>query len=478
MNCAVTDLSPYIPTAAVPWNKLRAVHLFRRAGFSADIDTVLAALTEAPQHVVDNLIQTALDTPLTPEPNFAFKSMSEYGLAMLESILERDGYAREWILKLQTSGLHGRMTLFWHNHFVTRFDVYESASYMYQYHKVLEENALGNFKEFVRAIGLTPAMLVYLNGTQNAAGSPNENYAREVYELFTLGVDNGYTQADIEETARAFTGYTNITEPWGEILFDPATHDTGEKTIFGQTGNYGYDAVIDLLFEQRSTEIAEFIAGKLYRNFVNPEVCPEMIAELAQVFIDSDWSIAELLRALFKSTHFFDENNFATVIQGHLEHYLIFLNEVGAQLNGLSVFGVYADTTEFGQALFNPVDVAGWPGNRAWINTTNLIYRQNAQESQLGLLSLFSFGELAAFVTQVTDETEDVDLVCRDIIRYFLPKGFQFEADYAAALVNFKGEIPQNYFEDGTWTVNYWATPFQLSGLLGFLVKMPEYQLK
>lgn len=478
MNCAVNDLSPYIPDADNPWNKARAVHLYRRAGFGADIDTLLSALDSDPLAVTDALIQGALDLPLTPQPEFAFKVKSEYGLAVLESILERDGYARNWIIELQNAGLRGRMTLFWHNHFVTRFDVYESSNYMWQYHKLLQEHALGNFKDFVRQIGLTPAMLVFLNGTTNFAGNPNENYAREVYELFTLGEGNGYTQTDIEETARAFTGYTNVTEEWGEIAFDPATHDAGTKTVFGQTGNWDYDDIIDLLFAERADETATFIAGKLYQHFVNPVPCPEMIAELAAVFQANDWDIAELMRAIFQSAHFFDENNFATVIYGHLEHLLIFYNEVQAEINGLSVLGIYADITQYGQALFNPVDVAGWTGNRAWINTVNLIYRRNFQESQTGLFALFGFGLFAEFVIKVTDETTDVDLVCRDIIQHFIPRGFQFEADYAAALVSFKGEIPQNYFEDGTWSVTYWATPFQLRDLLNFLVRMPEYQLK
>ncbi|MEO1260210.1 MAG: DUF1800 domain-containing protein [Bacteroidota bacterium] len=478
MNCATTDLSPYVPDMAMPWNQSRAIHLFRRIGFGTDIDTVLAALSQSPADVVDQLVQEAVDLPLSPVPDFADKVFADYGLAVLESTLEKDGWARDWIRELQNNGLRGRMALFWHNHFVTRFDVYLSSSYLYQYHKLLQTHALGNFKEFVREIGLTPAMLVFLNGVENVATSPNENYAREVYELFTLGVDNGYTQNDIVETARALSGFTNVPEQWGPILFDPATHDGGMKTIFGQTGNWGYEEVVEILFEQRAPQIAEFIATKLYRHFVNPVVDELVVQELAAVFQDNDWEIAPLLSALFKSAHFFDTFNMSTIIPGHLEHTLIFLNEMNVEVSGLSVLGIYGDLINNGQPIFNPVDVAGWPGNRAWINTTSIGYRWNYVESQLGLITIFNFGYLAELVTKITDEEFDVEIVCRDLIHYFLPKGLQFEQDYDAALVNFKGEIPENYFEDGTWTVNYWAMPFQLNGLLKFINRMPEYQLK
>ncbi|MEL7163585.1 MAG: DUF1800 family protein, partial [Bacteroidota bacterium] len=159
LNCAPTAVAPYLPSAAMPWTKARAVHLHRRMVFGADVTAVNAALERAPLAVVDDLIATAKALPLRPVPDFATQTQPEYGLALLESTLQKDGFAREWIIALQQDGLRGRMELFWHNHFVTRFDVYESASYTYQYHKLLQEHALGNFRDFVRAIGLTPALL-------------------------------------------------------------------------------------------------------------------------------------------------------------------------------------------------------------------------------------------------------------------------------------------------------------------------------
>ena len=478
MNCATAGLAPYVPTADQPWNRERAVHLHRRAGFGTSITTVMADLNRNPLDVVADLISEAEALPLSPEPAFAYKTRAEYGLALLESTLEISGWSRQWIIDLQQNGLRGRMAFFWHNHFVTRYDVYESSGYTYQYHKLLQQHALGNFRDFVRAIGLTPAMLIFLNGAQNETGSPNENYGRELYELFTLGVDNGYSQQDIEETARALTGYTNITEAWGPILFDPDKHDAGEKTIFGRTGNWGYDDVIDLLFEERAERVAEYIASELYMSFVNPIVDEVTVSLLASTLREHDWELAPTLRTLFSSSHFFDEKNFGTIIEGHIEHQLILLNEIGTTLNGLSVFTDSAGATEQGQVLFSPVDVAGWPGNRAWINTTSIRYRWDYQASRIGAASLFNFAYFQELVRSATDETLDVEIICRDLIHYFLPQGLQFPEDYAAALVSFKGEIPENYFQNGNWTVNYWATPFQLGGLLNYLGLLPEFQLR
>ena len=139
---------------------------------------------------------------------------------------------------LLNNGLHARLTFFWLNHFVTQYGEYRCPSYMYQYYTTLQKHAIGNFKEFVREIGLTPAMLTFLNNLENTRKRPNENYARELYELFTLGEDIGYNQSDIEETSRAMTGYNLREDRCGPISFDPTTFDNGIKTIFGRTGNW------------------------------------------------------------------------------------------------------------------------------------------------------------------------------------------------------------------------------------------------
>ena len=143
--------------------------------------------------------------------------------------------------------------MFWSNHFVIEFRDINQPAYLYQYYALLQTHALGNFKTFISEVGLAPAMLRYLNGFENKKNSPNENYARELYELFSLGEGNGYTQEDITETARALTGYNRSKTNGGIIEFNEKTYDKGSKTIFGQTGNWGYDDVINILFQEKKT---------------------------------------------------------------------------------------------------------------------------------------------------------------------------------------------------------------------------------
>ena len=167
----------------------------------------------------------------------------------------------------------------------------------------------------------------FLNNIQNTRFQPNENYARELLELFTLGVDNGYTQVDITNVARAISGWNGIdqTNLCGDVTFIQPFWDPGQKTIFGKTGNWGYDDVINLLFTERAVQISEYICRKLYVDFVNPDVNEDMVKLLAKVFRDNNFEIAPVMKALLQSEHFFDDANVGTIIPGHIAYFLTFL---------------------------------------------------------------------------------------------------------------------------------------------------------
>ena len=184
--------------------------------------------------------------------------------------------------------------------------------------------------------GLTNAMLFYLDGAFNNGRNPNENYARELFELFTLGEGNGYTEEDVVETSKALSGYTERGEVrWTPVLFDETAFDSGPKTILGQTGNWGYDDVIDILFQERPQEIAGFICQRLYEFFVHPDSsdaagnAQTIISGMAATFISNDFELAPVLSQLFKSQHFFDENAIGVIIKSPFDIYLNFINETG-----------------------------------------------------------------------------------------------------------------------------------------------------
>ncbi len=488
INCAEATLGTYVPNLDMPWDKNRALHLARRIGLGASMTDLNNALNQAPDSLVDSLIDIAVNLPLAPEPEWAFWQLSDY--SPIESERNQqivDQYTIwniRWLNDIKNNGLRDRMSWFWHNHFVTRLESYACPSWMYQYHKLLQQHALGNFKDFVYDMGITPAMLIFLNNIQNTQFDTNENYARELYELFTLGVDNGYTQMDITETARAITGWSGIdvNDLCGTVEFVAAFWDAGEKTIFGQTGNWGYQDVIDILFEQRALEISEYICGKIYRHFVNPKEDEQIIVELAEVFRNNNWEIAPVMRTLFKSAHFFDEAHIGTVIPGHIEYFFMFLNEVGYEnIDELNYFiGISAD--EFDQRMFNPTDVSGWPGNRNWITSSTLPYRWEGIQNimayfyQVQNMTLEPLRELAIALSS-SSET-DPSIVSRAVIDHFLPKGLQFDIEYEEALKVFKAEVPENYFENGQWNLNWEYAPAQVYLLLVHLATLPEFQLK
>jgi len=475
INCADGTLSAYVPSSEKPWNLRRSLHLFRRIGMSAPLSTVTAALNREPSSLISELIDQAANMPLPAQPEWAFWTLSDYNSNPTIRNQQIADQLVSWINKL---------SFFWHNHFVTRLDDYNCPSWMYQYHMLLQKHALGNFKEFVREMGLTPAMLVFLNGIQNTRFDPNENYARELYELFTLGVDNGYTQTDIVETARALTGWNGIdaNDLCGEVELIPAFFDSGQKTIFGRTGNWGYDDVIDILFEERGKEISEYICGKLYSYFINPDEDEFRIEDLGLIMRQNNFELKPVLEVLFQSEHFFDEAHLGTVIPGHIEYFLSFINEVGFSNDEELNFIIAFSADDFDQRIFNPTDVSGWPGNRNWINSSTLPYRWEGIANIMGYYyqqngnTLF---ELVSFAKGLVDGREnDESYISRSIIDYFLPKGYQTELEYEEALKVFKADLPENYFEDGTWNLDWEYAQAQLFFLINYIVNSPEFQLK
>jgi len=460
INCAIGSLQSYRPSSDMPWNIQRAVHLYRRINLGANIETINNALSQSPEAVVSDLLNKASNLPLSPEPEWSEWTLSDYSpdeQTRNQQIIDQFlSWSYQWYADIKENGLRDQMSWFWHNHFVTKHDDYICPS----------------------------CMLVYLNGVQNTRVEPNENYARELYELFTLGLDNGYTQTDIVETARALSGWNGIdvNDFCGTVEFIQLFWDPGSKTIFGKTGNWGYDDVIDILFEERGVEISEYICTKLYAHFVNPQVDEDFISELAAIFRTNNFEILPVLEALFKSEHFFDIANIGTVIPGHMEYVSIFLNELGFVNNyDLNIAIIYS-AGDAGQRIFNPTDVAGWAPNRGWINSATLPFRWEAIENIMGYyyqLNNETLLELVNLAKELAEGREsDEVFITEQIVNFFLPKGYQNQIEYDEVVKVFKSEIPENYFEDGTWNLNWEFVPAQLFFLVRHISTSPEFQLK
>ncbi len=401
-----------------PLDQLSAAHLLRRAHFGVAPEELAAYTGQSASGVAAALVQEAADAPMPEEPEWINDfppgrgapqaERQEYRMKNRERL--RD-YVAEWFMRMTEHGLREKMTLFWHNHFVTEIAVYQWAPLAYRYVTTLRAHALGNFKDFVHAIGIDPAMLFYLNGIQNRVGEPNENYSRELLELFTMGQFDGqgnenYTQPDIEEIARALTGWGFTDRGGYEAVLIPNRHDDGEKTFFGRAGNWGYDDVIDILFEERAPQIAEFIARKLYREFIYAAEDEALVADLAQVFLDNDFEIAPVVSALLSSAHFFDEQVAGAHIKSPVELIVGLLLELEI-LAGPEVFSILNRVIEpLQQAVLNPPNVAGWEGHHTWLNTTTFVARWNLVDLLLGRLSNTDRMNLVALAEKLHDSSD------------------------------------------------------------------------
>lgn len=482
-TCNASTLAPFEPSSQNPWNTKKIKHVYRRLSFGSSQDVVDAALSKSPGQFIDTVVNTAKNLNPTPAPYWAFYAPSDF------SNYETQNYPLfvEWRLQtakdLLKDDLRGRLSFFWMNHFVTRMGVYFHAPYAYQYYNLTQKFALGNFKEFTKKVGITPAMLIYLNGFDNTDYNPNENYARELFELFTMGEGNGYTQDDITEAARALTGYSSWDEYNGTIYFDSGDHDNGSKTIFGKTGNWGYDDLIDILFQERGDVIAKHIVTKLYEFFVSSAiddlVVQQIIEPLAQTFINNNFELAPVLKQLFKSEHFFDERAEGVVVKSPIDVVFNLIKESDLQYNDsiLNTMIYYCEVV--GQDMYNPVDVAGWQRDESWINSSTLTGRWALVDEYIDYT--FVQGDKSRFVLlakNLSNDSNDPAFITKVLVDHFLPKALFTASDYAIATTIFKWEVPQNYYNQGIWSLNSDSAARQVGLLIKHIGRMPEFQLK
>ena len=261
--------------------------------------------------------------------------------------------------------LREKMSLFWHGHFACRI---LNVFFQQQLLDVIRRNAFENFGDLLRQVSKSPAMLAFLNNQQNKKQHPNENFAREVMELFTMGRGN-YTETDVKEGARAFTGWGfNL---HGEFVERPFLHDNGTKTFLGKTGNFDGDDIIDIILEQKAT--AKFITKKFYKFFVNEDIDDEKTEILSARFYQSNYNTRQLLSDIFTSEWFYETKNVGTRIKSPVELLVGIRRLIPMQLDRPEVQMLFQKV--LGQVLFFPPNVAGWPGGKNWIDSSALMFR-------------------------------------------------------------------------------------------------------
>jgi len=359
----------WLPDAQQRFTTKWAAHLLRRAGFGAGPDEIARAVKDGHS--------TTLDRLLAIGPDAAFEDL----LAEIGAEFARDPslvkLRRWWLYAMLNSGcpLRERFVLFWHNHFATSNDKVQSPQLMFRQNLLIRQHALGSFRPFLKEMGREPAMLVWLDSNQNVKAHPNENYAREVMELFSLGVGN-YTEKDVREAARAFTG-CHVDLSSGRFVFDEERHDDGRKTVLGETGRWKGDDVVRIILEQPAA--ANFLVGKIYRELISETEPPQLLlAPLAEQFRRSDYDIADLVKTMLRSRLFFSEHAYLKRIKSPIE---FTLGAIKAAWTG----PIRPDLPEshlasMGQSLFAPPNVKGWRGGKHWLNDATLIARNNFAE--------------------------------------------------------------------------------------------------
>ncbi len=382
----MSTLTPFRPSDSNPWDKSLAAHLLNRAGFGALPEEVDQAVAWGFDRTVDHLVDfdkipdddlPAPEMPPLPEQvrkMTATLSQEEQKNAV-DKVNHDNGEAidklRSWWVRRMIHAkrpLQEKMTLFWHGHLTTSAEDVKQARLLLKQNQFLRENCLGNFCDLLLGISRDPAMLQYLNNNSNRKQHPNENYARELMELFSMGIGN-YTEDDVKAAARAFTGWTYHEETF---TFNDREHDYGTKTYLGHTGNLDGGDVIDIILQQPCT--SRFMAKKLLRFFVCDDPTSQEIDGLASVIRAHNYEFKPVVRALLGSEIFFSAKAFRTQIKSPVQLVVGAARTLGVTVDEHALVMV---ARGLGQDLLYPPTVKGWDGGETWINTQTLLLRYN-----------------------------------------------------------------------------------------------------
>jgi uncharacterized protein (DUF1800 family) len=394
-----------IPQAADSWTIDEAAHLLSRAGFGGSPVAIKALHALGRKAAVDLLVSAQDAAEEFPFPEWARKEqalaelveqrrelrqmrlatrdLSPQEAEKAKRMMRKDTQARDrqrgleahtwWVNRMLRSKapLREKMTLFWHDHFATSVQKVKQPITMVWQNDLFRRHATGNFKELTHAILMDPAMMRYLDTQDSQKGKPNENFAREIMELFTLG-EGHYTEADIREAARAFTGY-EFDPTIGAVWHNKRRWDETPKTIFGKTGNFNGGDVINLIFDQ--AQPAKFMAAKVWEFFAYENPPPKAVDALAETLRKSNYELAPLLREIFLSKEFYSAACMGTQIKCPIQFVIQLQKQL--EFDGLPPGFAQNAQQQLGQILFAPPNVAGWDWGKAWINTNTLLARYN-----------------------------------------------------------------------------------------------------
>lgn len=377
---------------ASQWNATTAAHLMNRAGFGGSPQDIENLRRVGLNRAVSWFIDYEKIPDATPNPDWAHPDPAIIALREairtatdpeakkeLQKQQNQQEYSqmadlRYWWIRRMALGprpFQEKMTLFWHGHFATSFEKVKMPYFLWLQNDTFRQNAIGNFKDLLASVSEDPAMLIYLDGAQSHKGKPNENFAREVMELFTLG-EGHYTEKDIQEAARAYTGW-GIADDKLHYEYHRANHDDGPKMIFGQTGNFTGEEVLNMICNK--PECAQFISQKIWRFFVQDEPPQQVVNALAAEFHSHNLDLKHLMNVIFHSKEFYAPEVIRAQIKSPVQWLIASTHQLQAPLPTQPM--CLAMLLELGEELFQPPNVKGWDGGIAWITTNSLLDRYN-----------------------------------------------------------------------------------------------------
>ena len=486
-------LTPYVPTESDPFDEVKAAHLLNRAGFGGTPDEVARVQKLGPQRAVEWLMDFP-DAPAveedaensSPDLSSIAGSPSDFRAyyrqlrgkspdekrQLQQQFMQANRQAIEattgWWMNRMAFGkypLQEKLTFFWHGHFTTSAKDERAALLMWRQNELLRQNSAGNFETFARAISRDPAMLDYLNNNENRKAHPNENYARELMELFTLGIGN-YTEDDIKQAARAFTG-------WGhdgtDFIYRVNQHDDGIKTFFGRSGNFDGDDIITLILQHPACP--RFIAGEMFKFLAYEDVDAGLNEALGQVLYTNHYQLRPLLRTILTSRAFYSPQSVGVLIKSPVQLVVGTIRMLGLQMPPTQALA--SALNQMGQLPLMPPNVRGWPGGRMWINTSTLFIRYNTGVWLAGgevpaLTRLDRKGDargpLPDQLARPTDFDPDADGVAEAVVDQWTKRLIQRPID------SDKKQVLVNVLADGVNTDS-------VRKVVQLIVSMPEYQL-
>lgn len=355
---------PFEPTNERPWTNQLAAHLLRRSGFGGTIDEIVSAQQMGPAKAVQQVFDQTDDQEIEDDMVLAGR--------LVTGSADANALAAWWLLRMIKTPCPflEKITFFWHGHFATGADKVMDSRAMFRQNQLLRRHALGKFEPFVKDISSDVAMLIYLDSEENRKTRPNENYARELMELFCLGTGN-YTERDIKEVARCFTGWEVRRS---KFSFNAHQHDHETKSFFGVNGNFDGNDAVEIILKQPAA--SQFIARKLIRYFVfdDQSISPTFAEPIARKLRETEFDIRETVKTILSSNVFFSDLAVARKIKSPVELAVGFLRFFDASTN-ITLLG--QRLAELGQQPLYPPNVKGWAGGRTWINASTILARAN-----------------------------------------------------------------------------------------------------